>query len=90
MWKKILKMLDLDDSKKYAEVFLVSKGNTLFNVREALQWVDANIEHAIPNIVHGHGGPALRILLQYRKRREFKAVIKKMKAKYNFPYIVNM
>lgn len=90
MWKKILKMLDLDDSKKYAEVFLVSKGNTLFNVREALQWVDANIEHAIPNIVHGHGGPALRILLTYRKRREFKAVIKKMKAKYNFPYIVNM
>ena len=83
-------MLDLDDSKKYAEVFLVSKGNTLFNVREALQWVDANIEHAIPNIVHGHGGPALRILLTYRKRREFKAVIKKMKAKYNFPYIVNM
>ena len=90
MWKKILKMLDIDDSKKYAEVFLVSKGNTLFNVREALQWVDANIEHAIPNIVHGHGGPALRILLTYRKRREFKAVIKKMKAKYNFPYIVNM
>ena len=85
MWKKILKMLDLDDSKKYAEMFLVSKGNTLFNAREALQWVDANIEHAIPNIMHGHGGPALRVLLQYRKRRELKAVIKAIKAKYNVP-----
>jgi hypothetical protein len=67
----------------------VSKGGTLFNVHEALQWVDDNIEHAFPNIVRGGGGPALRILLLYRKRREFNAVIRKMKAKYNFPYIVH-
>ena len=85
MWKKILKMLDLDDSKKYAEMLLVSQGNTLFNTREALQWVNDNIEHAIPNIMHGHGGPALRILLTYRKRRELKAAIRKMKAKYDVP-----
>ena len=89
MWKKILRLLDLDKSKKFAEMYLVSEGNTRFNVQEALRWVDSNIEHAIPNIAHGHGGPALRVLLQYRTRRELKAVIRKMKAKYNFPYIVN-
>ena len=27
------------------------------------------LDHVIPNIAHGHGGPALRILLKYRKRR---------------------
>ena len=85
MWKKILKMLDLDDSKKYAEMLLVSKGNTLFDVQEALHWVDANIEHVIPYIVHGHGGPALRMLYQYRKRRELKATIKAIKARYKAP-----
>ena len=89
MWKKILKLLDLDKSQKFAEMYLVSEGNTLFDVHEALRWVDSNIEHAFPNIVHGGGGPALRVLLEYRTRREFNAVIRKMKAKYNFPYIVN-
>lgn len=89
MWKKILKMLDLDDSKKYAEMLLVSRGNTLFDVQEALRWANANIEHAISNIVHGHGGPALRVLLQYRKRRELKAAIKAIKARYKAPlYLV--
>ena len=83
MWKKILKMLDLDNSEKYAEIYLISKGGTLFNVREALQLATGTLEHAIPNIAHGHGGPALRILLKYRKRRELKAAIKTIKAKYN-------
>ena len=85
MWKKILKMLDLDNSEKYAELYLISKGGTLFNAREALQWATATLDHVIPNIAHGHGGPALRILLKYRKRRELKAAIKAIKAKYNAP-----
>ena len=85
MWKKILKLLDLDKSKKFAEMYLVSEGNTLFDVHEALRWVDSNIERAIPNIAHGHGGPALRILLQYQTRRELKAVIKVVKARYDAP-----
>ena len=89
MLKAILKLLDLDNTQKHAEIYLVSKGGTRFKVHEALQWVNDNIEHAMPNIVHGGGGPALRILLLYRKRREFNAVIKKLKAKYDFPYIVN-
>ena len=86
MWKKkILKMLDLDDSQKHAEIYLVSKGNTLFDVHEALQWVSDNIAGAIPNIARGHDGPALRILLIYRKRRELKAAVKTIKAKYDAP-----
>ena len=85
MWKKILKLLDLDNSEKSAELYLISKGNTLFKASEALQWANENLKGAIPNIAHGHGGPALRLLVIYRKRRELKAVIKAIKAKYDAP-----
>ena len=85
MWKKLLKLLDLDNTEKHAEMYLVSKGGTLFNVHEALQWVETNIEHTIPSIARGGGGPALHILLLYRKRRELKAAIKAIKARYNAP-----
>lgn len=85
MWKKILKLLDLDNSEKSAELYLISKDNTLFKASEALQWANENLKGAIPNIAHGHGGPALRVLVIYRKRRELKAVIKAIKAKYDAP-----
>ena len=85
MLKKLLNLLDLDNSEKYAELYLLSKGGTLFKSEEALKWANENLEGAIPNIAHGHGGPALRILLKYRKRRELKAAIKAIKAKYNAP-----
>ena len=85
MWKKILKLLDLDNTEKYAELYLLSKGGKLFNVHEALQWVSGALDHVLPNIAHGHGGPALRIVLKYRKRRELNAAIKAIKAKYNAP-----
>ena len=85
MWKKILKLLDLDNSQKHAELYLLSESGTLFNASEALKWVDENLKGAIPNIVRGHGGPALRMLVIYRKRREFRAVVKAIKAKYNAP-----
>lgn len=85
MWKKILEMLDLDNSEKHAEMYLISEEGTLFDTHEALQWVKDNITGAIPNIAHGGGGPALRILLIYRKRREINAAVKAIKAKYNAP-----
>ena len=85
MLKKFLKLLDLDNSEKSAELYLISKGNTLFNASEALQWANENLKGVIPNIAHGHGGPALRMLVIYRKRRELKAIVKAIKAKYDAP-----
>lgn len=85
MWKKFLKLLDLDNSEKHAELYLISRGGTLFDVDEALHWAKANLPGAIPNIARGHGGPALRVLVIYRKRRELKAAIKAITAKYKAP-----
>lgn len=85
MWKKILKLLDLDSSEKHAELYLISRGGTLFKPEEALKWANENLKGTFPNIAHGHGGPALRVLIIYRKRRELKAVIKAIKAKYDAP-----
>ena len=85
MLKKLLKLVGIDDTEKHAELYLLSKGRTLFDPEEALKWANENLEGAIPNIAHGHGGPALRILVIYRKRRELNAVIEKIKAKYDAP-----
>ncbi len=85
MWKKILKLLDLDNAEKSAELYLISKGGTLFDVDEALKWANENLKGAIPNIARGHGGPALRVLVIYRKRRELKAAIRAITARYKAP-----
>ena len=89
MLKKFLKLIGLDNSEKHAELFLLSEGGKHFKSEEALRWANENLKGTFPNIVRGHGGPALRILLKYRKRRELKAAIKAIKAKYNAPlYLV--
>ena len=85
MLKKFLKLIGLDNSEKHAELFLLSEGGKHFKSEEALRWANENLKGTFPNIVRGSGGPALRILVIYRKRRELKAVVKAIKSKYNAP-----
>lgn len=86
---KILDVLHIIRIEKTARIFILSRGGTLFNVDEALRWANENIKGAISHIAHGTGGPVLCVHLPYYRRRELRAAVKALKARYKAPLHFN-